>query len=72
MNTTLLSASNEVERSYMTDFVVIVLVGHFLKPLSVTTSVVGLQTDDADHAGQNSSAAPTWPASSVCKLTLLS
>ena len=27
-----------------------------LKPLSVTTNVVGLQTDDADHAGQNSSA----------------
>ena len=27
-----------------------------LKPLSVTTNVVGLQTDDADHVGQNSSA----------------
>ena len=27
-----------------------------LWPLSVTTNVVGLQTDDADHAGQNSSA----------------
>ena len=26
---------------------------HLLKPLSVTTNVVGLQTDDADHAGQN-------------------
>ena len=27
-----------------------------MKPLSVTTNVVGLQTDDADHVGQNSSA----------------
>ena len=27
-----------------------------LKPLSVTTNVDGLQTDDADHVGQNSSA----------------
>ena len=27
-----------------------------LKPLSVTTNVVGLQTDDAGHLGQNSSA----------------
>ena len=27
-----------------------------LKPLSVTTNVVGLQTDDADHVDQNSSA----------------
>ena len=27
-----------------------------LKPLLVTTNVVGLQTDDADHVGQNSSA----------------
>ena len=26
------------------------------KPLSATTNVVGLQTDDADHVGQNSSA----------------
>ena len=26
------------------------------KPLSVTTIVVGLQTDNADHVGQNSSA----------------
>ena len=26
------------------------------KPLSVTTNIVGLQTDDADHVGQNSSA----------------
>ena len=26
------------------------------KPLSVTTNVVGLQTDDADHVDQNSSA----------------
>ena len=26
-----------------------------LKPLSVTTNVVGLQTDDAGHVGQNSS-----------------
>ena len=28
----------------------------FLKPLSVTKNVVGLQTDDADHVCQNSSA----------------
>ena len=28
----------------------------WLKPLSVTTNVIGLQTDDADHVGQNSSA----------------
>ena len=27
-----------------------------LKPLSVTTNVVGLQTDDAGYVGQNSSA----------------
>ena len=27
-----------------------------LKPLSVTTNVVGLQTDDTDHVDQNSSA----------------
>ena len=27
-----------------------------LKPLSVMTNVVGLQTKDADHVGQNSSA----------------
>ena len=27
-----------------------------LKPLSVTTNVVGLQTDNARHVGQNSSA----------------
>ena len=27
-----------------------------IKPLSVTTNVVGLQTDDADHVDQNSSA----------------
>ena len=27
-----------------------------LKPLSVTTNVVGLQTDNAGHVGQNSSA----------------
>ena len=27
-----------------------------LKPLSVTTNVVSLQTEDADHVGQNSSA----------------
>ena len=27
-----------------------------LKPLSVTTNVVGLQTDDAGHVSQNSSA----------------
>ena len=27
-----------------------------LKPLSVTTNVVGSQTDDAGHLGQNSSA----------------
>ena len=29
---------------------------HNFKPLSVTTNVVGLQTDDADRVGQNSSA----------------
>ena len=28
----------------------------YVKPPSVTTNVVGLQTDDAGHAGQNSSA----------------
>ena len=28
----------------------------FLKPLSVTTNVVGLQTDEAGHVGRNSSA----------------
>ena len=27
-----------------------------VKPLSVTTNVVGLQTDDTGHVGQNSSA----------------
>ena len=27
-----------------------------LKPLSVTTNAIGLQTDDAGHVGQNSSA----------------
>ena len=27
-----------------------------VKPLSVTRNVAGLQTDDAGHAGQNSSA----------------
>ena len=27
-----------------------------IKPLSVTTNVVGLQTDDAGHVGKNSSA----------------
>ena len=26
----------------------------WLKPLSVTTNVIGLQTDDAEHVGQNS------------------
>ena len=34
-----------------------------LKPLSVTTNVVGLQTDDAGHVGQNSS---THVARVVC------
>ena len=29
---------------------------YHLKPLSVTTNVVGLQTDDVGHVGQNSSA----------------
>ena len=28
---------------------------HYLKPLSVTTNVVGLKTDDAGSVGQNSS-----------------
>ena len=28
----------------------------YLKPLSVTKNVVGLQTDDVGHVGQNSSA----------------
>ena len=28
----------------------------FFKPLSVTTNVVGLQTDDVGHVGQKSSA----------------
>ena len=29
---------------------------HYIKPLSVTTNVVDLQTDDAGHVDQNSSA----------------
>ena len=34
---------------------VFALVSNYFKPLSVTTNVVGLQTDDAGHVGQNSS-----------------
>ena len=39
-----------------------------LKPVLVTTNVVGLQTAFAGNVGQK--AAPTWPKEAVCKLKL--
>ena len=40
-----------------------------LKPVLVTTNVVGLQTAFAGNVGQK--AAPTWPKEAVCKLKLV-